>query len=285
MDAAGWRAIKIILLFITCIFLCIEAVPEAIAAEDPDKLTFTLQPYMWFPTIEGTLKYTTLPDGSGGSPEVEMDPDDLLEDLDLAVLLTAAVRKGKWSFAADFTYLELTASESGVKAINFGGDRVTTTLSVGTEVQMKGFVTTFVGGYRVIAGEILKTDLVAGARYLWLEVDTDWEFSAAVSGPGGGQTFARRGSIAEDGEVWNAVAGIRGQIMLGKSRWFIPYYADLGAGDSELTWQVFSALAYAFNSWDIAVGYRHLEFDADDDDALIQELSFSGPVAGAIFRF
>jgi hypothetical protein len=285
MDTAGYRSATVMILFIVSVFLCAALAPAAKAADDPDTLTFTIQPYVWFPTIEGTLKHTTLPNGSSGSPEIGIERDDLLEDLDLALLLTASVRKGKWSLAADFTYLDLTASESAVKAINFGADVVTTSLNVGTEVQMKGLVTTFAGGYRVIDGEILKMDLVAGARYLWLEVDTDWNLAAAVSGPGGGQTFARQGDVTEDGDVWNGIAGIRGQIMLGKSHWFIPYYADMGTGDSELTWQVFSALAYAFNSWDIAVGYRHMEFDADDDDALIQELRFSGPIVGAVFRF
>ncbi|KJS29131.1 MAG: hypothetical protein VR64_21525 [Desulfatitalea sp. BRH_c12] len=257
----------------------------SLAGNHEDRWSFMIQPYIWFPTIDSELRYTALPNGSSGSPEIKVYPDDWLENLDLAVLLTAGVRKGEWSFVADFTYLDLSSSESAVKNINFGGDLVSTSLDAGTEVGMKGFVTTFAGGYRVIDGQILKTDLVAGARYLWLEADTDWKLSADVAGPGGGQTFDRRGNITEDEDVWNGIVGVRGQIMLGKSHWFIPYYADIGAGDCELTWQVFSALAYAFNSWDIAVGYRHLEFDADDDDAFIQKLSFTGPVVGAVFRF
>jgi hypothetical protein len=285
MVATCNRAAKAITLLALAVLLVSAPAAAAMASDDPDRLTFTLQPYMWLPTLEGNLKYTTLPNGSSGSPAIEIEPDDLLENLDLALLLTASVRKGKWSFVADCTYLELAASDSAVRSVDFGGNVVTTSLDIGADVEMKGFVTTLVAGYRVFDEEILKADLVAGARYLWLEMDTEWNLAAAVSGPGAGQTFARRGRMTEDGDVWNGVVGIRGRIMLGKSHWFIPYYADLGAGDCELTWQVFSALAYAFDSWDIAVGYRHLEFDADDDDALIQELRFSGPVIGATFRF
>jgi hypothetical protein len=130
----------------------------------------------------------------------------------------------------------------------------------------------------------LKTDLVAGARYLWVEAEVDWKLSATLSGPEAGQTFARTGNLKEDDDIWNGVAGVRGQIKLGESHWFIPYYADIGTGDCDLTWQVFAALGYSFKSWDIALGYRHLAFDADDD-ALIQELSFSGPIIGAQFSF
>jgi hypothetical protein len=109
------------------------------ASDDPEKVTFTLQPYLWLPTIKGDLRYTTLPNGSSGSPEIEVDPDDLLESLDMAVLLVAEVRKGKWSFAADFTYLDVSSSESTVKEVNFGGNVVSTSLDIGTEVETKGF--------------------------------------------------------------------------------------------------------------------------------------------------
>jgi hypothetical protein len=117
-----------------------------------------------------------------------------------------------------------------------------------------------------------------------MEAELDWRLSATVTGPLAGQTFDRSGSHTEDEDIWNGILGIRGRIHLGDSNWFIPYYADIGTGDSDFTWQVFCALGYSFGSWDIKVGYRHLEFDSDEDD-LIQELSMSGPIIGAQFRF
>jgi len=284
MIATGYRATKVLWLFTMAALLSSASVPAAMASDDPDNVSFTLQSYMWLPTIEGELKYTTRPNGSSGSPEIEVDADDLLENLDMAVLLTAEARKGKWSFVADFTYLDVSSSQSAVKGVNFGGNLVTTTLNIETEVETKGFCTTFVGGYRVIDGQWLKTDLVAGARYLWLEAEVSWDLSGTVSGPSAGQTFARTGNLKEDEDVWNGVGGVRGQVNLGGSHWFIPYYADIGSGDCDLTWQVFSALGYSFKGWDIALGYRHLAFEGDDD-SLLQELSFSGPVLGARFSF
>jgi hypothetical protein len=76
---------------------------------------------------------------------------------------------------------------------------------------------------------------LAGARYLWVEVETNWNLSGTVSGPGPGQTFARTGNIKEDEEVWNGIVGLRGEIKLGEGHWFIPYYADMGAGDCDFT--------------------------------------------------
>lgn len=285
MTATRWRTAGFMLLMGMAILWFATLAHLVEASDDPDKTTFIIEPYVWLPTLKGDLKYVTLPSGSGGSPEIEIDGDDLLDDLDMAALLLLEVRKEKWSFFADFTYLDLSTSESKVKSVDFGGSVVSTDLDVGTDIEMKGFCTTFAGGYNIVSNNWLKTDLIAGARYLWLEAETDWDLSAAVAGPGGDRVFARSGSIEEDDDVWNAIGGVRGRIVLGASNWSIPYYADMGAGDCDFTWQVFSALAYSFDRWDLALGYRHLEFEADDDDALIQDLYFSGPILGFRFAF
>lgn len=260
------------------------SVPSVMAENEPDKLRFSIQPYLWFPKIDAEMKYTTLPNGSAGQPEVSVSPDDYFKNLDLAALLTAEIRKGKWSFAADFIYMGVTSPDSAVKGINFGRDFVSTSLDAGTEVEFKSFITTFGVGYQVVDGKRLEMDLIAGLRYLWIEAELDWRLSATVTDPLGGRTFARTGSHTEDGDCWNGIVGIKGRIPLGDSKWFIPFYADIGTGDSNLTWQIFCALGYSFGSWDIKLGYRHLAFDSDDD-ALIEKLSMSGPVIGVQFRF
>lgn len=270
----------IILLIVPLLF-----VSNIVKAEDNhDKWALTLTPNLWLPTIEADIKYTTLPNGSSGSPHVEVDPDDWLKNLDFGALINTEIRKGKWLLMSDLVYMKLSSSDSNVKAINFGGSIVTTSLDIRTDVEVQSFLTTVVGGYNLIDGKYLKTDVIAGFRYLWLEADLDWSLSAAVSGPRRGDTFARSGSLSQDEDVWNGVGGVKGRINLGDSNWTIPYYADIGAGDSELTWQVFSGLEYSFGSWEIGLGYRHLVFDGGDSD-LITDLTLTGPVIGASFSF
>jgi hypothetical protein len=43
---------------------------------------------------------------------------------------------------------------------------------------------------------------------------------------------------------------MRGYFMLGDN-WYIPYYADIGTGGSDLTWQLFGAIGYRFSWGDI----------------------------------
>ena len=283
MITSRYRATKALLQFTMAVLLFSALVSTAAASDDPDKLTFTIEPYLWFPTIDAEMKFST-PGGSTGEPEVTVNPDDYFDDLKMATLLTTGLRKGKWSLTADFVYMDVSSDDSSVKSIDFGGSVVRTSLDVGSEVDLKSFIATFGGGYQIIDQGRLKMDLIAGLRYLWLEAELDWNLSATVSGPQAGHTFARTGNHTEDEDIWNGIVGVRGQILLGDSHWFIPYYLDIGTGDSDLTWQAFSALAYSFGSWDVALGYRYLEFDSDED-ALIQELSLSGPVIGARFNF
>lgn len=158
----------------------------AFSADGEDDLVFSLKPYLWLPTIDGELKYTTLPSGSSGSPQVSVSPDDLFEAFDFGAIMASELRKGKWSIFSDFIYMQISSSDSKVKAINFGGTIVTTSLDIGTEVEVKEFLTTATGGYTVIDGERLKMDLLAGFRYLWIESELKWRLSATVTGPLGG---------------------------------------------------------------------------------------------------
>ena len=89
----------------------------------------------------------------------------------------------------------------------------------------------------------------------------------------------------EDDDLWNGIAGIRGSIFLGKTNWFIPFEMDIGAGDVDLTWQIFAALGYSFSDRIKAmIGFRHIEFE-DDGNRMIEDLSMSGPAIGFSFNF
>ena len=96
--------------------------------------------------------------------------------------------------------------------------------------------------------------------------------------------FPADGRISRDVTLWDAVAGVRGEIALGESRWSLPYYADIGAGDADLTWNLMAGASYAFNWGDMLVFYRHLEYD-QGPSGLLQGFSFSGPAFGARFKF
>ncbi|MGB5571259.1 MAG: hypothetical protein WBM81_18360, partial [Sedimenticolaceae bacterium] len=61
------------------------------------------------------------------------------------------------------------------------------------------------------------------------------------------------------------------------------YHADIGAGDSDLTWQALAGLNYRFDKVDATFGYRYLKWELNDDT--FDDLDISGPYAGVRFGF
>jgi hypothetical protein len=122
------------------------SVPGCSSAGDAGGWSFTLQPYLWAPTIEADLRFPA-PDGSNGEPEFKVVPDDYFENVDIAAILTATARKGKWSFTADFIYMDVSSEDNKLKNVNFGGPMVSTTIDADVDVDVESFITSFGVGY------------------------------------------------------------------------------------------------------------------------------------------
>ena len=275
------RTRLIILATLAVLVLC---GPLSAAAQTPgNQWTFSITPYFWLPNIDGTLKYG-VPPGSGGSPEVRVGPNDYLEALSFAMMISGEARKDRWSVFTDFIYLDFSSEKSSAKSINFGGNLATASADVSTNSSLKGAVWTLGAGYAVLPGRPVDLDVFGGLRYFGLEASTDWQLALAVPGPGGGQTFPRTGSISEKKDFWDGIVGVKGRVSLGGSNWSLPYYLDVGTGSSSLTWQGLLGVAYTYKWLGVTLAYRHLYYDQKDDE-LIQDLRFSGPALGVNFRF
>jgi hypothetical protein len=254
------------------------------AAETPgNQWAFSITPYLWLPNIDGTLKYS-VPAGGGGRPEVQVGPNDYLEALNVALMISGEARKGPWSVFTDVIYLDFSSEDSSVKSINFGGNRVSSSANVSTKSSLRGGLWTLGAGYAVLPGRPVELNAFGGLRYFGLEASTDWQLTLAVTGPGGGQTFPRAGSISERADLWDGIVGVKGRVRLGSSNWSIPYYLDVGTGSSSLTWQGMLGVAYSYKWLGVTLAYRHLYYDMKGDK-LIQDMRFSGPALGVTFRF
>jgi hypothetical protein len=245
--------------------------------------TFSITPYLWLPNVDGTLKYQA-PSGSSGSPEVQVGPNDYLEALKFAMMLAGEVRKDRWAVFTDVIYLDFANEKGAVKSINFGGNRVSSSANVSTDSSLKAGAWTLGAGYAVLPGRPVEMDFFGGVRYLGLHASSDWQLTTTVTGPGGGQTFPRTGSISERADLWDGIIGFKGRVWLGRSNWSIPYYFDAGTGSSSLTWQGMLGVAYTYKWIGVTLAYRHLYYD-QKDDKLIQDMRFSGPALGVTFRF
>ncbi len=259
---------------------------QAEAQVKGDQWNFSITPYLWLPNVNGTLKYS-IPPGGGGSPEVGVGPADWLEALKFAMMLTGEARKERWAVFTDIIYLDLESDHGTVKAVDFGlttRNPVSTSLDAGTQSSLKGGLWELAGSYTAVEGGIVTLDVLGGFRYFSIRASSDWRLTAAVTGPGGAQSFPASGSISQSDDLWDGIVGIRGKIRLGRSNWSLPYYLDIGTGSSDYTWQAMAGIAYGFSWGGVQLVYRHLYYD-QEENKLVQNMRFSGPALGISFRF
>jgi len=231
----------------------------AVAGNDSeqDRWEYAGEVYLWGAGIGGN---------SAAGDDIDIPFSDLIENLDLGIMGTLAASKDRWTLFADFVYLDV--EDDTRTTANLIGNP----LQLDIDVELKGFISTLGGAYRVLETDTTSLNLLAGARYLWLDADLD-----IAIGPGISQNYK------DSGHVWDAIAGIRGKTEL-SNKWYLTYYLDAGAGDSEFTWQARGGLNYRFEKVDAVFGYRHIDWEFDDNDTF-DDLNMSGPYAGVKFRF
>jgi len=260
---------------------------HALAQAPADKWTFSVMPYLWLPSVDGKLRFGP-PPVNGGTANVSVDADTLLDNLDFAFMINGEARKGRWLIATDYIYLDFSKADSAVRSVDFnpGGGPInvsTSSLNAGAQSSLRGDVWSLVGGYAAVEGKA-SLDVFGGFRYLGITAKTDWQLTATVNLPNSTLTFPRSGSAEKSEDIWSAIVGAKGRAKLGESAWFVNYYADIGGGSSNFTWQGAAGIGYAFRWGDIILDYRYLYY-SESGDKLIDNVSFGGFALGANFRF
>jgi len=211
---------------------------------------FAIAPYLWGSDVSGKMQ--------GGQP-IDVPIGDIVDNLESVLMVSFEARKNKWMVLADYIYLDVAAS----RPRPFSGSEI--------NLNLEGTVFHLAGGYNLYQ-ENSRLDLIFGARNL----DMDLGVSTVIIG--------KPVSLSQSGNNLDAIIGVKGQLSFSK-RWYLPYYVDVGTGDSDLSWQATAGISFRAARWvDLALVYRHLEWDFKSDK-MLQDISFSGPAFGAIFRF
>jgi hypothetical protein len=226
-------------------------VPEVVVEES---WKFGAGLYVHFAGIEGET--------AGGAP-IDMSFSDILDDLDMTFMGTFLAQKENWTLGLDAIYLKI-------------GDKPNTPLpgpATLTNIQLKSWIYTPFVAYRMMESEKFDLSILAGARYLKMEPYVEITPLAPIPPISG----------SDSGSVTDGIIGIRGEYEINQ-KWYMPFQFDVGGGDSDSTWQAFAAVGYKFENWDLIAGYRYMEWEFESDEPL-KDLSMSGPIVGAMFRF
>lgn len=253
-------------LSITIAALSLFAAPLETRAEEPiisDDWQFDAQVYIWAADFGGELN-------NGATFDVPFST--MVDNLKMGFYGSFEARKDKWLVFTDVVYL------------NIGTDAVTEPPgdflfdASFRDVKLKGGAINLVGGFNLSAKGRSRIDFIAGVRYL----DLGSEFGLNVTRLG--ETTPVFIPI-EMGTAWDVIVGVKGGFAFAH-RWSIPYHVDIGAGDSDFTWQVLSGVSYHAAKWvDVALTYRHMEWDLTSVDGVLENVNFSGPSIGATFHF
>ena len=241
---------------------CLLVTTPAAAAQE-ENWEFSVAPYLWYASIEGEA-------ATGG--DIDVDASDLIDNLDLGFMSALEMRKGKWSILTDLIYMALEADHQS--KITMPGPRGIS-VNVDSNVELEAWIVTPALGYNLIQEENFTLDALVGARYLWMR----GQLEVTTLGPRGLHYW----KVSDSGDVWDGIVGLKGKMNLTKN-WYIPFYLDIGAGETDLTWQAAGGFAYKIKNLDVHVGYRHLGWNFDSND-VFDDLNISGPYAGLKIRF
>ena len=233
--------------------------------------------YGWFPSVKGS---TTFPPPPGGGSDVTVDAADIIDSLKFVAMGSFEARRGRWGGFTDFIYMDLGNSKSQTRNFQLGRLDIPAGATADASLDLKSSIWTLAGEYRAVAEPAVELDTYLGARM----VDIDEKLNYTLSGNIGSIALAdRSGSRSVNLKNWDAIVGVKGRYSFSADRtWFVPYYADIGGGDSKLTYQLMTGIGYSFKWGDLVAQWRYLDYDFGDK---VDKLSFSGMALAAIFRW
>jgi len=261
-------------------WVCVSLLLSAeLHADTSQPWEFRASIYGYFPTLDGQTRLSTSDDDS----DVDVDASDYLNALEFAFMASLEAQKGQWGLLTDYIYLDFQSDKSNTRKLSFSGPggiiSLPASVTADADLGLTGWNWLLVATYAPVDREDYRLQMLGGLRAINLKASFDWDLSGSL---GSLPPATRSGSSSEESTWWNGVIGVRGETRLGESHWYLPYYADIGTGEAEFTWQAMLGLGYRFDWGQVTAAYRHLDYNFGDDD-FIEDLSFSGPAIAASF--
>lgn len=230
--------------------------------------------YGWFPAIDGT---TSLPAAGSGS-SIDVSAKQVIDSLKFAFMGSLEAKNGQWGLWTDLVYADFGATKQNSR--DFTVDHLPVGVNAKLSLDVKSWIWTLAGTYNLASTPEYTLDVLGGARYLDMQQSLGSTLSADIP-----QLPSRTGSSSVDATVWDAIVGVKGRAILGDERkWFIPYYLDVGGGQSKLTWQINAGVGYQFDWGAVIATWRYLDYEFKSGNP-VESVNFNGPTIGVAFRW
>lgn len=223
---------------------------------------FQLAPYGWLSGQKGSV--ATLP---GFAPaDIEIDVyDDILGNINSAIMLIGEARKGRFGMFMEVTYTDI-EDDISTPGVFFSSITSRTKTGIGTAGVF----------YRFLERDIGFLDGTGGIRY--------WSVESELSLNGnliGSKEISNK-------ESWvDPIVGVKGFMEIGSSQFYVSGFfmiGGFGAG-SDLMWDANINLGYQWTTgFATTIGYRHFDVEYEDD-IFLYDVAQSGPIVGLSWRF
>jgi hypothetical protein len=242
---------------------------------ESDSWQFAVTAYAYVPVISGTAYFPV----AGVDANLNLNQSQLINSLEMAFMGSFDVHHGSWGAFSDVLYLDLGRHHTNIHDFTIGDVGIPANTNADISMNLKSWIVTAAGEYRVLRQGGSTLDVLAGLRYLSLNERLQWNFTGSI---GSLPEAARSGDQQIGSTVVDGIVGVRGQLQ-GDNGWMMPFYLDVGTGGARFTWQGAIGLAYMFHWGEVGLLYRYLDFRFDSSK--FQDLAIAGPMVSATFRW
>lgn len=247
-------------------------------SQDIGAWRYGLSVYGYFPSLTGSASAPTSP----GGPTIDVSADKIIDALKFTFMASFDANYGRYGLFTDLLYLDLGDSKQGTRDFTINHLPIPASTSANLDWDLQGTLWTLAGYYRVPTDSRVTLDVLGGARMFKLKPKLGWSIQGDLDGIAAG---SRSGQVSQNETLWDAVVGAKGRVTLDDARrWSVPYYVDVGGGQSKLTWQAALGVSYAFSWGELTGMWRYISYDMKSDSQ-VQDLNFNGPMVGATFRW
>lgn len=246
--------------------------------EQKSKWEFIMVPYLWMTGIDGDVTV------KGREADVDVSFDEILDDLDIALLSNFIAKKGRWEFFVQPNYMKL--SSEG----DFDRRALTIDADVDTEMLILEFGTVYKLGTWGDRFPV-SLDILGGGRY-W-HFDNEIDLDIDISLPSIDKDIQRDKDVDAEKDLIDPFIGLRvGTAITKKVR--LDVRGDIGGFDissetSDLSWQAIGLIEYDLSKRIIlGAGYRALDIryeTGSGNDKEGMDVTIHGPVLGVGIRF
>jgi len=254
------------------------AAQSAQPAWESGKWQFAATIYAWVPTIDGTVNYA----GDSRTSDIHVNEGNVLSHLKMTFQGALDAHYGRWGIFNDLVYVDLGGSKAQSREFSVGGIGIPATATTDLSLDIKSLIWTVAGEYRVVSDPAWTVDVLGGARLMQMKPTLNYSITGDLGPvviPG------RSGSKQVDESFWDGIVGVKGRYAFGDDRkWFVPFYLDVGTGQTQLTWQGAVGVGYAFKWGEVSALYRYLDYN-NKSGKPIEDMTMGGVQVGVTLHF